>query len=229
MIDIHCHILPGVDDGSPDIDTSLEMAAIAAKDGIRTVIATPHVVNNGLERKVIVEKTELLNSELKKNKIDLEVLPGGEIPSHLTDSLAALHRLGSSRFILVEFPHSFLPSDSLDLVSNLVSKGYKVIIAHVERNYTIAYDPIKVGDLIQAGAEIQITAESLTGFQGPDPKRCADYLLRKKWVHFIATDSHSPSFRRPTLAKAVRVAAKLIGKKEASKLVTENPARIINS
>lgn len=228
MIDIHCHILPGVDDGSPDIDTSLKMARIAAQDGIRAIIATPHVGDNDLERKVIIEKVELLNSELKKKEIELKIYPGGEIQSHVALSLAGVHTLGLSNSILIEFPHSFLPADSTDLVRTIISKGYRVILAHVERNYTIAIHPDKLGDLIQAGAEAQITAESLTGFLGPDPKRCADYLLRKKWVHYIATDSHSPTFRRPTLSQAVKVAAKFIGKKEAFKLVVDNPERIID-
>ena len=227
MIDIHCHILPGVDDGSPDIETSLKMARIAAQDGVRVIFATPHVGDNGLERKVIIEKAVLLSSELKKKNIDLKVVPGGEIQSHLALSLASIHTLGFSNSILIEFPHSFLPLESVVLVRTLVSKGYRVIIAHAERNYTIAFHPEKVCDLIQAGAEIQITAESLTGFLGPDPKRCADYLLRQKWVHYIATDSHSPTFRRPTLSHAVQVASKFIGKKAALKLVTTNPERII--
>ena len=227
MIDIHCHILPEIDDGSPDIDTSLKMAAIAAQDGIHTIIATPHVGDNGLERKEIVEKVDFLNSELQKNNTDLKIYPGGEIQSHLAFSLANAHTLGSSNFVLVEFPHSFLPSDSQSLVRDLRSKGYRVIIAHAERNYAIASNPDKADDLVRAGAEIQITAESLTGFQGPDFKRCANYLLRKKMVRFIATDSHSPQFRKPTLSQAVRVASKVIGKKEAFELVTTNPERII--
>lgn len=227
MIDIHCHILPGIDDGSPDINTSLKMAKIAAKDGIRAIIATPHVGDDDLKRELIVEKTESLNSELKQRKIDVTIYPGAEIEAHLALSLADFHPLGFSKFILIEFPHSFLPTDSTILVKKLAQKGLKTIIAHAERNYDVVVDPEKIKSLVQVGAEVQMTAESLTGSQGPDVKRCAEYLLRRGWVHYIASDSHSPAFRKPILSKAVKVASRLIGKKEAIKLVTTNPEKII--
>jgi len=229
MLDIHCHILPGLDDGSPDIETSVKMAEIAVQDGIRAVIATPHVGANDLDRSEVIEQTVLLNNELTKRKIDLTIYPGAEIQSHLAVSLAEVHTLGFGQSILIEFPHSFLPSDSVSLVRTLVAKEYRVIIAHAERNYTIAFEPDKASELIQAGAEIQVTAESITGFQGPDPKRCADYLLQRKWVHYIGTDSHSPTFRRPTLSRAVQVASKIIGNFEAIKLVTTNPEKLLST
>lgn len=229
MIDIHCHILPGVDDGSPDIETSLSMSIIAAKDGIRSVIATPHIGDNGLTREVIIKKVELLNTALKEEGVDLTIYPGGEIQSYHALSLANNHTLAFGRFILIEFPHLFLPSDSITLIRDLVDRGFRVIVAHIERNHSVIEEPEKVMGLLYAGAEMQVTAESLTGFLGPDQKRCTDYLLRNKWVHYIATDSHSPRFRRPTLSRAVQVASKMIGKKEALKLVMDNPQRIFTS
>lgn len=227
MIDIHCHILPGIDDGAPDIETSMKMAQIAFQDGIRAIIATPHVGDNGLKRDTIVEKTIFINRELKARQIGLRVFPGAEIQSHLAMHLAADHILAKSRYILIEFPHAFLPSDSTRLIRTLRANDYRVIVAHVERNSTITFDPEKVTDLIRAGAQTQITAESITGFLGPDNKRCADYLLKKGWVHFIATDSHSPRFRRPALSHAVKVASRIVGKTEAIRLVLENPKKIL--
>ncbi len=229
MIDIHCHILPGIDDGSPDLETSLKMAQIASQDGIRSIIATPHVGDNNLQRETIIEKTSRLNRSLEKSNLDLTIYPGGEIQSHKATSLASIHTLASSNYVLIEFPHSFLPSDSGSLVRSLTSSGYQVIVAHVERNSAITFQPDKVIELIRAGAQTQITAESVTGFLGPDNKRCADYLLKKGWVDFIATDSHSPRFRRPALLQAVNVAARIIGKKEAVKLVLNNPQKILRS
>ena len=229
MIDIHCHILPGIDDGSPDLETSVQMAQIAAKDGIRVIIATPHIGDDPVDRKVVLEKVKILNVRLKEKNVQLRVFPGGEIQSQVALKLAATHPLGFSRSILLEFPHTFLPDDSRNLVRTLVAKGHRVIVAHAERNDGVAQDPEKAGGLVQAGARIQVTAESITGFLGPDPKRCADYLIRKGWIHFIATDSHSPSFRRPALSSAVQVVSKVLGHKQAKQLVLENPMKIIQA
>ncbi len=203
------------------------MAQIAAQDGIKAIIATPHVGDNNLQRGTIIEKTALLNSSLDENNIDLKIYPGGEIQSHKAKSLAGIHTLASSNYVLIEFPHSFLPSDSESLIRSLISKGYQVIVAHIERNSAITFQPEKVVELINAGAKTQVTAESVTGFLGPDNKRCADYLLKKGWVDFIATDSHSPRFRRPALSHAVNIASRIIGKKEADKLVLDNPKKIL--
>lgn len=229
MIDIHCHILPGIDDGSPDLETSIGMASIAAADGIQTIIATPHVGADGvLDMARITDAVCLLNSALQQENIALDILPGAEVQSHAAVAVAEQYTLAGSSFFLLEFPHSHLPADAVDLIYDFVGRGLTPIIAHPERNHAISAQPDTIIALVEAGARVQVTSGSLTGEQGPDARGCARYLLKKNMVHFLATDSHSPSFRKPVLSKAVKSAGKFIGKAEALALVTSNPQEIIS-
>ncbi len=222
MIDIHCHILPGIDDGSPDMETSLKMAEIAAKDGIRTIIATPHVAASDYPRQNIVDAVLALNTHLAEKNIPVTILFGAELEAHIALAAAEQFCLAGSSFLLVEFPHSYLPSDADDLVFALIGRKITPIIAHPERNAQIAQEPWLLGPLLELGAQAQLTASSITGELGMAAKACAIYLLQKGMAHYIASDSHSPGFRKPVLSKAVRQAAKIIGKTEAEKLVSNS-------
>ncbi len=228
MIDIHCHILPGIDDGSQDFDISLKMARIAAADNITTIIATPHVGDNHLPRAKIIALVQALNAALEQEQIDILILPGAEIQSHWALNLCHEHCLADSPYLLLEFPHSYLPGDALDIIFSLLEQNKKVILAHPERNFAIYSDPRKIIPLIEAGAKVQITAESLIGKQGPDVRNCANYLLKNKMVHYLATDSHSPNFRKPCLSNALKKAEKILGRREAIKLVKDNPEKILH-
>ena len=227
MIDIHCHILPGVDDGPQHLNSALTMARVAAEDGISTIIATPHTDGIRVNRNLVEDKVLILNNELASNQIALKIVPGYEIPYHLVPDLAKSHTLVNSNYILIEFPHTYLPRDALGTVYSLVDQGLQPIIAHPERNGGILQDPGQMEDLIAAGALSQLTASSVTGEQGPDVQRCANYLLVNNMAHFIATDSHSPSFRIPVLSKAHAIAVKLLGKTQADYLTIGNPEKIL--
>lgn len=222
MIDIHCHILPGIDDGSPDMQTSLAMAEIAAKDGIETIIATPHLATVEHQKKRLVKALEKLSGQLKEQTIPITVLFGAEVQAQIALEAAEDFCLAGSSSLLVEFPHSYLPADSEDLIYNLVTNKITPIIAHPERNGQIAREPWLLAPLIELGAKTQLTAGSITGEQGMTARNCAEYLLQRNQVHYIGTDSHAPGFRRPILSKAVNQAAKIVGKAEARKLVTGN-------
>lgn len=229
MIDIHSHILPNIDDGAETLKTSLKMAAIAVKDGITSVIATPHTDGARVSCEVVPAAVARLNEELRLRKIPLTVLPGYEIPFHLVPSLAATHSLAGSKYVLVEFPHNFIPADATDILYDLQSSGYVPVIAHPERNRSVILNPELLADMIHTGALVQITAASVTGELGPDVARCAHYLLKNDMVQFIATDSHSPSFRKPVLTRALKKTSKLIGSEKADRLVRRNPSRILES
>jgi protein-tyrosine phosphatase len=220
MIDIHCHILPGVDDdGAPDTETSIAMARIAANDGIHTIIATPHLTNAAYPREKLTEAVAQLNTALQQQSIPITILFGAEVQAHIALSVADRFCLAESSFLLVEFPHSYLPADAKELISALTTRSITTIIAHPERNAQIGREPWLLAPLLNMGAKTQITAESLTGNLGMAAKSCAEHLLRNEQVHYLATDSHAPGFRKPILSKAVKQAARIIGEEQAKKLV----------
>ncbi len=219
MIDIHCHILPGIDDGAPDMATSLAMAEIAANDGIRTIIATPHLASAAYPRKQLIEAVAQLNTALQQQSIPITILFGAEVQAHIALEAADRFCLAGSSFLLVEFPYSYLPADAEDLIYSLVARAITPIIAHPERNAQIEREPRLLAPLLNMGAKTQITAESLTGRQGMAAKSCAEHLLRNGQVHYLATDSHAPGFREPVLSRAVKQAARIVGEEQAEKLV----------
>ena len=129
--------------------------------------------------------------------------------------------------MLIEFPHTHLPADAGEAVFDALSFGLVPIITHPERNPSIIQDPRLLFDLVECGALVQGTAESLAGGFGPASKACARYLLKKQMFHFLASDGHSADWRPPSLAAGLKAAAKIIGKEKAEKLVAGNPLRVV--
>lgn len=227
MIDIHCHIAPGLDDGPLTMATSLTMAKIAAADGIEVIFATPHADGALITPERLGAEVSNLNRCLSERKIPVTVVPGFEIPHFLALDLAATHTLAGSTFVLIEFPHDFMPLDAPLLIRTLIGRGFQPIIAHPERNRDILLDPQRIAPHVEAGALLQVTAASITGEFGPDCQRCAHYLLSRSLAHFIATDSHSPNFRTPMLSKARAMAKKVLDAERATQLVSGNPRKIL--
>jgi len=228
MIDIHCHIIPGVDDGSPDMRTSMDMAVIAAGDGIKTIVATPHIQSEILTPDMIREKVAVLNERFSETGIPVAVVVGGEVAPFLPISLMKKFSINDNGYILLEFPHTHLPFSAKDTILNLISEGLKVIIAHPERNPTVIKNPDTLIDIIEAtGAYTQITANSITGAFGPSIKSCAKHLLKKKMVSVIASDAHSTGARKPFLSDGLNAAAKIVGQELAEKMVYKNPQSVI--
>lgn len=229
LIDIHCHILPGMDDGPNLLQTSLAMAKIAVKDKIGTIVATPHTDGIRVNRDSVRVSVDRLNNELSRENILLEVLSGYEIPYHLVNELAVTHTLGTSNCVLIEFPHNYFPGDALATSNRLIDEDLQPIIAHPERNIRILDEPAILEELLNSGTQAQLTAASITGDMGPDIQQCAHQLLKKGLVHFIATDSHSPTFREPILSKAYKAVTKLIGRNKADRIFFHNPLKITQS
>jgi protein-tyrosine phosphatase len=228
MIDIHCHIIPGVDDGSPDMRTSLSMAAIAAGDGIKTLVATPHIQSEIMGPDVIREKVMMLNERFSEAGIPVSVAAGGEVASFLPVSTIRKYSINDNGYILLEFPHSHLPYTAKETVANIMSEGLRVIIAHPERNPSVIRSPEILVDIVEStGAGIQITANSICGEFGHAIKSCARHLLKKKIVTVIASDAHSAGLRKPVLAEGVKAAGKIVGLEAAEKMVRDNPRSIL--
>jgi protein-tyrosine phosphatase len=227
MIDIHCHILPDIDDGPKDEHEALAMARAAVADGITTIIATPHIQEPRLRPELIASRTEALNHLLQLRQVPLTVVAGCEVSSHTDADQWSQYGLYNSRYVLVEFPHSHLPSYTGSLLQSVLDHGLLPIIAHPERNPGVLRNPGLLEPLVRLGVKVQLTADSLLGTFGPAIQQCSAYLLRRKLVHFLASDAHSASYRLPVLSKGVRAAAKLIGPKAAEMLVSAHPQAVL--
>ena len=201
MIDIHSHILPGLDDGAKDLADSLEMARIAVSEGIRTIFATPHHANGKYtnDASKVMSAVEQLNDILRERKLPLKVLHGQEIrvyPGLIDDwHNRELLTLNRSRYILLELPTGSIPSSFGELLHELSVLKLVPIIAHPERNAEIAGDPDLLTQFIERGALSQITSHSVIGAFGKKVQRLCLELCRRNLVHFVASDAHHAVLR----------------------------------
>jgi len=235
MIDIHAHILPSLDDGPETIEESIELCKVAEEDGIKTIVATPHSKDGAYETKSvdILKAVDTLNLKLKENQIDIEILPGAEV--HISEGLVENIKSGDvltinngGKFVLFELPFVFIPLGTDTFIFNLKSNGIVPIIAHAERITAFQRNPELVDQLVKIGARVQVNAHGLTKRANPRERKCAEWLLQNRLVHFIASDTHSLRGRPPILSKALKNAARIVGEEEARALVCHNPEQIIN-
>lgn len=235
MIDIHNHILAGVDDGPKLLEESITMAKIAVEEGTTVFFATPHVGSHIelLASRQYAEKTAELQAILTERHINLqlvsgaEVYPSGDVPLWL-DQEYPLTLGPAGRFILLDSPLLQIPIGLDTLVFELQSKGYTPILAHPERVDPIQQNPQLLEEIVRRGLLIQINASSLTGGQGSETRKTAVNLLNLNWVHFVASDAHSIRRRRPSLSVAHKELIELVGEKTAEDLVQNNGLRVLN-
>jgi len=235
MIDLHCHLLPGIDDGSPDLDTSLRMARIAVADGITVTACTPHIYPGLYEntgpaiRQAVIE----LQTQLIEAGIALQLTQGAD--THLTPNLVKglcdgrIPSLHDSRYFLLEPPHHVAPPRLAETVFNLLAAGYIPVITHPERLSWIEDHYETFVDLTRRGAWLQVTSGSLTGRFGPTARYWGERLLDEGWVHILATDSHGVDRRPPLLAEGQHAAERWVGAEEAHHLVATRPQGILNN
>lgn len=234
LIDIHSHILPGMDDGPATMEKSLQMARIAIEDGRRTMIATPHCYNGVYfnSKDSIISACERFNQALVKNNINLEILPGSE--THLSpeildelenDNLLTLNNTGL--YLSVELPDPFIPRTIIDFINRIRNRGLIPIITHPERNRLLQQNTEILVDLISAGALSQITAAAVTGGFGKPAMKSCKKMLKKDLVHLIASDAHSTSTRPPILSEARKKLQSLIGREKQEKIYRINPEKVI--
>lgn len=217
MIDIHSHILPFMDDGAADWEAALAMAQDAHRDGITTVIATPHHANGQYMNPAlnIRQAVEMMNERLRQDGNPLLVLPGQEIRIYgdLLDDLerGQLLSLADSQYILLEMPSSRVPKSTEEICHELIIQGFVPVIAHPERNAEVAADPTKLERLIELGALGQVTAQSLAGVFGSKLQKLSLDLCRRNAIHVIASDAHDNAHRPFGLNAAYTVLEKEIG------------------
>ncbi len=236
MIDLHCHILPGLDDGAQTPGMALAMARKAASDGIETIVATPHVFRDGREYwedAAISCKCEALNRVLGEKGIPVRILPGAEV--HVSHDLIAeirAHRKGlvlnESSYLSVEFPEDLVFSGTAGLFFDLMSDGITPIIAHPERNSVFQRDPARLVDLIRMGALAQANAGSLSGRFGSRALDAVRLFLKSNLIHILASDAHNEAEPGAWLSGAVSRAADLVGPERARAMVEENPRAVIS-
>ncbi len=233
MIDLHCHILPAVDDGPNDIEESVAMSRTAASDGITHIVATPHFLYGGPHKSQEVERSiERLSGELKREGTPVTLLRGADIRLNyeLVKGLEAgdIPTINGSRYFLLELPEVIPPNLDTFLFSAEI-RGFKVIITHPERNGGLLSSPDRIGALRASGALFQITAMSVTGEFGLELRSFCHMLFRRRLVDFVASDAHDPFVRRPVLSKAYGEVTRLCGEREARRIFFENPEAVINN
>ena len=208
MIDLHCHILPNIDDGARTVDDSLDMARAFVADGVFSVAATPHVRDDYPTTVAQMEAAVgLLRYELASAGIDLEVLTGAEIALDYVRRLTHvdLRRFGlggSPAFVLVEFPYYGWPLGLAAEIERLASDGITPVIAHPERNREVQAQSERMGEIVARGGLLQVTAASVDGRLGRRAQRCAFELIELGLVHLLASDAHHPMVREVGLTAA---------------------------
>ena len=234
MVDIHCHILPKIDDGSRSMGESIAMARMAKICGVDKLAATPHF--NGTEQSLemlpgIMSRVRRLRQELQRQNISLEIVPGAEILC-LPETLDLARRellptLGGSRYLLVEF-YFDLPGEEMNhLISGLQEMEYIPVLAHPERYEAIQKNPELAWRWFDQGNIIQLNKGSVMGAFGPAPERCAHELLRRGTVHVIASDAHGADSRTTELGRLRAWAEENLGRTYADVLLRRNPGLIL--
>lgn len=234
MIDLHCHMLPSIDDGAPDLETALAMARLAVDDGIRVVACTPHIYPGLYENTAqsILAGLAAFKEQLALAGLDLEVVHGAD--THLVPGLVEglrngrIPTLNGTRYMLLEPPHHVAPPRLEESCFTLLMAGYHPIITHPERLTWIRDHYPIFQELARRGIWMQITAGSLTGRFGQDARYYAERMLDEGIVHILATDSHGVKHRPPALAEGVREAQRWVGQEEAARLVSERPRAILD-
>jgi len=226
MIDIHHHLLFGLDDGSPDIDTSVAMAEAAASDGITHIVCTPHANDRyPFNPEVNAERLSELQARIG-NKITLGLGCDFHLSyDNIEDSLQhhAKYTINQKQYLLVEFADLMIPINITDTFYEMHVAGMRPIITHPERNFTIQRHPERMIPWLREGCLVQVTASSLTGRFGRTAQSMAFGYFDKNWVHFIATDAHNLTSRQPVMSEAYKIIENKYGKETAERVCIANP------
>ncbi len=235
MIDLHSHILPGIDDGAADVSVSLAMARMFVADGVTDLACTPHILpglylNTGPQIRVAVQN---LQAAIDQAGIALRLTTGADV--HMVPDLVAGLRSGKllsvadSRYVLVEPPHHVPPQKFEEFFFNILVSGYVPILTHPERLTWVSSHYAAIERMARSGVWMQITAGSLTGAFGRNAQNLAERMLKDGCVHILATDAHDTVKRPPSLSRGRDLAVKFVGTVEAEHLVLTRPRGVLDN
>jgi protein-tyrosine phosphatase len=230
VIDIHCHILPEVDDGPKSWDVAEQMCRMAGQDGTEHIVATPHANDTYFyDRKYLSRLLEILQHRIGESpKLSLgcdfhlsfeNMQRAMEVPQQFC--------IANGRYLLIEFSNFSIPQQIDDWITQMRERDIVPIVTHPERNPLLQQNPESVLEWVKLGCAVQVTASSLTGSWGARAQQSAHWLLKKKAVHVLASDGHDTVRRPPVLSEARKIVAKEFGEKTAHMLVDTNPRAIV--
>ena len=234
MIDLHAHILAGLDDGAADWDEALQMCRLALADGTTCVVATGHMFRGMFDvtRREILERVASLRRLLEEKELRLSIEPGAEV--HIEMDLCDQLRQGllvtvgdRGKYLLVELPRHVLPQGLSEFLFSVQLAGVTPIIAHPEKNLEMQENPALAVELVEGGNLLQVTAASVTGDAGQRAEQCAHELLQRRLAHLVASDAHSSEHRPPGLARARTAAEQLLPIDEVEEMFVRRPEKIL--
>jgi protein-tyrosine phosphatase len=236
VIDLHCHYLPGIDDGAQTLEESLDLARAAVSAGISVAVMTPHVHPGRYEntRASIKKLCDAFQRVLWHKDIPLDIRPGGEV--RISEEIVTMveeeqipfiGQLDGYHIMLLEFPHSHLVPGAEKLISWLLGRRIRPLIAHPERNKDVMRKIEKIQPFVEMGCLLQLTGASVTGQFGKQAQQCALKLIDHEWATVVATDAHNLQHRPPNLDLAYKALTEMRGEPFARELTQEMPARIV--